>query len=280
VSRTVANIAQMLFCILLRAMIPEQVFAQDSIEIDAPLRAMQSGDQRKAEELAAPLIQRHPDDPAVLYLKAAITPMASTAIQLYQRIWSDAPRSMWADDAVYRLYQYSIAVGAYQAAERYSQRLRTRWPDSPYLSRVVAVPGTTPFSADGDRTQTSGTAGGLTTAVPRRGTTQGMEGMAAAGTSGIVTSQTPRTESPDVPVPSARGKYSVQAGMYPARKDARRRESELSEAGYTVEVLERPSGSTVLFCVLVGHFETVEQARAFRTKLKAQTGIDGKVTAR
>jgi hypothetical protein len=280
VTRTASNVTPLLVWILLQAVIPEQLCAQEHVEIEAALRVMQLGDQPKAETLAAPLIQKHPDDPAVLYLQAAITSKASAAIQLYQRIWSDAPASSWADDAVYRLYQYSIAVGAYQTADRYRERLRARWPDSPYLSRTLTASDAVQGTGVSERQQKSLGAGGSTTGFPEGPATQTGGGAVAVNAVGSETSKVIHGEGPAVSTSSLYERYAIQAGIYPARKDARRRESELSDAGYTVEVLQRTSGSAELFCVVIGHFDTEEQARAFRKKLKAQTGIDGKVITR
>lgn len=253
--------------------------AQERPDISTALQALQSGDRARAEELAAPILKRFRNDAAAWYLQAALTSRAADAIQLYQRIWNEDPDGAWADDAGYRLYQYSMAVGAYQTAEKYRQKLLARWPRSVYTARLtVDRAGATPREVQA----TADPVAGLTESAPQpasadntRSTKQRPQGASSDPRSEAFQTK----ESPASVREDGRG-YAVQAGLYAARNDARRRETELEALGYSVSVLERRTDGAAVFAVLVGRFDAAEQAKSFRKKLKAQTGIDGKVVER
>ncbi len=87
------------------------------------------------------------DDPGYIYLQGCAEEDGDRAIRFYQTVLNLHPQSEWADDALYRLYQYSYAVGAYSAADGYISRLRVEYPASPHGSAERKAPQTPPPAA-------------------------------------------------------------------------------------------------------------------------------------
>lgn len=78
-------------------------------------------------------IARYPNDPAILFLQAATLSDARQAVELYQRLVRDFPRSPWADDALCRLVQYAALQRDSARAWQLFERLRRNYPTSDFL---------------------------------------------------------------------------------------------------------------------------------------------------
>ncbi|MCZ7557244.1 MAG: SPOR domain-containing protein [Bacteroidia bacterium] len=141
--------ASIIFLALL-ALLPSVLAAQSANDVHALVARVRIGDGPEVEKLLPQLEKARPRDPGVLFLKALLESSAEKAVELYQRIADEHADSEWADDALYRLYQYSYAVGAYRTARAHLDRLTARYPRSPFAGREKneAAAGTTvPVSA-------------------------------------------------------------------------------------------------------------------------------------
>jgi cell division septation protein DedD len=116
-------------------MLPSVLTAQAATDIHALKARVQLGDGQEVAKLLPQLEKARPGDPGVLFLKALLESSAEKAVELYQRIADEHADSEWADDALYRLYQYSYAVGAYRTARSHLDRLSARYPRSPFAGR-------------------------------------------------------------------------------------------------------------------------------------------------
>jgi septal ring-binding cell division protein DamX len=63
------------------------------------------------------LMTTYQNNPGVMYLQGVLTTDGTEAAKIYQSIVDNFPKSEWADDALYRLYQYYASVGLYKTAE-------------------------------------------------------------------------------------------------------------------------------------------------------------------
>jgi tetratricopeptide (TPR) repeat protein len=79
----------------------------------------------------------YPDSPDVLFLKASVIEDADEALEIYYQIFLNHPDSRWADDAIYRVFQYFYARGDYKSASRELRRLKRMYPGSPYAKVEV-----------------------------------------------------------------------------------------------------------------------------------------------
>lgn len=80
------------------------------------------------------LLSKYPNDPGVLYLQGLTTTEGAEAVRIYQSIVDNFPSSEWADDALYRVYQFYYSLGLYRTAELKMAQLKKNYPASRYLT--------------------------------------------------------------------------------------------------------------------------------------------------
>ena len=82
------------------------------------------------------LVKTYPNEPGYVYLMALTESDGDKALRHLQAVIRSFPASEWADDALFRLYQYHYAIGAYRTADQYRSRLETEYPQSEYVSAM------------------------------------------------------------------------------------------------------------------------------------------------
>jgi tetratricopeptide (TPR) repeat protein len=90
----------------------------------------------QTEELRAELpslLTKYQNHPGVLYLQGVLTSDGPEAVKIFQSVVDNFPKSEWADDALYKIYQYYYSIGLYKTAAQKYQRLKQAYPGSPYL---------------------------------------------------------------------------------------------------------------------------------------------------
>ena len=101
------------------------------------------------------LMTNFQNNPGVLYLQAVLTTDGDEAVKIYQSIVDNFPKSEWADDALFKLYQYYYSIGLYKTADQKLEQLKRDYPFSTYATdqkvaeehKVVPPPEThTPVS--------------------------------------------------------------------------------------------------------------------------------------
>lgn len=235
--------------------------AQEGRELAELMAQAQAGDGSAVAKLLPSLKKSHPDKGGVLFLEALLESDAEVALTLYQRVADEYPESAWADDALYRLSQYSYAVGAYRTARSYTERIAKEHPRSPLRTREQ---GTSATAAD--------VAGA---AAPARGQgksenpgkTPTRESMPEKKTSN--SSSAPRS-----------GTYAVQVGAFGSKPDARKLADQLAGKGYTTVLREKTVAGKTVFAVWIGVFPDSTRAGEYARKLKQQQNIDGIVVRR
>jgi hypothetical protein len=209
------------------------LFTQGGPDIRGYLARIEAGETDDVREEVLSLADRYPGDPGVLYLRGRVTTDGAEAVRIYQGIVDSYPRSEWADDALYRVYQFYYAIGLYRTAELKMAQLRKEYPNSPYLSEVTEVD--TRQLAEERAEQP---------AAPNQG--------GSAVDASISGGNLPRQE----------GQFALQVGAYAARENAENQKLFFEGLGYPVEIINRMRDSRSLFLVLVGNYLTYEEAKA------------------
>ena len=193
------------------------------------------------------LLAKYPNNPGVLYLQALVTKDGAEAVRIYQSVVDNFPRSEWADDALYRVYQYYYSLGLYRTAEMKLDQLKKDYPNSRYVK---------------------GTADSNVKALPE-------EKEKSVATTGA-DSATTRPEAVQVPLPV----YVLQVGAYTAQVNAEKQKLFFEDLGYPVEVISKVKDNRSLFLVLVGSFQTYDQAKEKGGEIKKKYNIDSFVISR
>ncbi len=218
------------------------------------IEQVKAGAEAEVAKLLPALKKSHPDKAGVVFLEALMESNAEKSVDLYQRVADEFPRSEWADDALYRLYQYSYAVGAYRTARTYTERIAKEHPKSPFLRR------------------------------DQRTTVKNVPAQKAAGGSKAVKEKTEKKPAVEKKPPKAgdsgAGSYAVQVGAYSKVVDASKQVDELKTKGYTAYLREKKVNGKTVQAVWLGIFPDFTQAQAFARKLKEQQRIDAIVVRR
>jgi hypothetical protein len=117
------------------------LFAQSSSnpDIRRRLEMIENGQAEAVRGELPSLMTNYQNNPGVIYLQAVLTADGSEAAILYQNIVDNFPKSEWADDALYKLYEYYYSMGLYKTADQKLQQLKEEYPFSAYASEKSPV---------------------------------------------------------------------------------------------------------------------------------------------
>lgn len=111
-------------------------------DVQRRLEMIERGQGEAVKSELPALMTNYQNHPGVLYLQAVLTTDGSEAAKLYQNIVDNFPKNEWADDALYKLYQYYYSIGLYKTGDQKLQQLRQEFPFSTYA--VAEKPQETP----------------------------------------------------------------------------------------------------------------------------------------
>jgi tetratricopeptide (TPR) repeat protein len=123
-----------LFLLLLLVFSPTQGQELNEAAIQRRLEMIKNGQADEVKAELPSLLTKNQNDPGVLYLQGVLTSDGSEAVKIFQSVVDNFPKSEWADDALYKAYQYYYSIGLYKTATREYDQLKQTYPSSPYLA--------------------------------------------------------------------------------------------------------------------------------------------------
>ncbi|RPH37252.1 hypothetical protein EHM92_03145, partial [bacterium] len=189
-----------------------------------------------------------PNNPGVLYLQGLVTSDGGEAVRIYQSIVDNFPKSEWADDALYKVYQFYYALGLYRTAELKMDQLRKEYPASKHL-RSAAEPETKDLAEE--HVQPPARPAQDTVAHP------------------VQESAAP---------PALR--FALQVGAFTTQVNAEKQKQFFEGLGYPVEVLNKVKDNRALFLVWVGTYPTYDEAKAGGAEIKKKHNVASIVISR
>ncbi|MEW6061490.1 MAG: SPOR domain-containing protein [Bacteroidota bacterium] len=209
------------------------------------LELIHTGKSERVRRELPSLLQQYPNDAGVKYLDAYVTANGDQAVKKYQAIVNQFPESEWADDALYKVYQYYYAIGLYKTADATMAQLNQQYPNSIYAKR------------EGQKEEP------LTMSQPPLKESE-TEKPAAA-----VAPEKETVSSQSV------GKYAVQVGVFSQEQTAQKEAMRFtSVTGRNASVFPKQSGGKTVFAVMFEGFESEQSARSFGVELKTKYNID------
>jgi tetratricopeptide (TPR) repeat protein len=215
-------------------------------------------DQVRAE---LPNLERlYPNDPGVKFIDAYTTRDGVSAMKKYQAIVDQFPKSEWADNALYRVYQYYYSVGLYKTADQKMAQLQEQYPNSIFANReikpgkIVEIKPPQQSAVDSQQTEKKE----ITTSAP---------------------TVEQKTEVVQTPVQTSTGQsaspFMVQVGNYSLENTAAMQAKNFSSTvGRTATVFPKRAGDKQVFAVVFEGFVTESDARSFIAELKSNYNID------
>ena len=119
------------FGLLLWMVIP--VVGQSSgPDIQKRLEMIEKGQVEQVKAELPTLLTNYQNNPGVMYLQGVLTSDGTEAVKIFQSVVDNFPKSEWADDALYKLYQYYYSIGLYKTADQKIAQLKQDYPYSAY----------------------------------------------------------------------------------------------------------------------------------------------------
>jgi hypothetical protein len=242
-------------------LVPAMSITQNSgLDIEKYLSRVEKGGDEDVRAEFPSLLSRYPNNPGVLYLQAVLTVDGTEAVRVYQSIVDNFPKNEWADDALYKVYQFYYAIGLYRTAEMKLKQLTSDYPQSKYVTGIA--PANTKNLQDEQQT-------------PEPSPVE------------PVTLSPDRSKRLDVGLPPAqpaentpRGQYALQVGAYSQQENAEKQRLFFEDLGYSVEVINKVRDARSLFVVLVGNYKTTVEARTDGNEIKSKYNINSMVVTR
>ena len=209
------------------------------------------------------LERQYAEDPGVRYLDAILTTDGAAAIKKFQVIVDQFPQNEWADDALYKVYQYYYSVGLYKTADQKFEQLKQQYPNSLYVAGSSKEQKPAVMSQE-----------------PSVDTTKPAPVKQKQEAPPVVVEQ-PKQDAVQTPVPSpAAAKFAVQAGAFSTAKNAQKQADFFGTIGRQAIVSTKVSNGKTLYVVSVEGFTSEQEARSFIAELKSKHNIESIIVAR
>jgi cell division septation protein DedD len=200
------------------------------------------------------LVTKYPNDPGVMYLQGLVTREGSEAIRTYQSIVDNFPESEWADDALYRVYQFYYALGLYRTAEIKMKQLAERYPNSPYVKGGAGAQAAVTVTA---------------------------EDQPPAEKPAVTPTETPATEpATERSDSTAVSRFVLQVGAFGVQSNAQTLKDRFEAYGYPVEMISKVKDTRAFYLVWVGNYASYDEAHAAIQDVKRKMGVDAIVISR
>ncbi|MCF7804868.1 MAG: SPOR domain-containing protein [Candidatus Marinimicrobia bacterium] len=265
----------------------------DAQYVDEYLQQIKNGHYEKARAALPQLLQEHPNDPGVLYLRGVLESEGEQAYQYFKDLADNHRNHPYMDDAIMQVAEYLYAKGLYISAERYLRQIPIHHPRSPYLERASNMLLNSMVQAgkvDSARTWKRV----LSRQFPNVTITSSLE----AGTEPVnedsmaalappepvdLSKENPYvdTESEESGTQSGsagssqgnRQPFALQVGAYSTMENARQQQQMLENYGYPVQIRQRERGNLQLYLVWVGNYSTRAEASQAGESLKQRMNL-------
>jgi cell division septation protein DedD len=252
------------FTFLLNVLSIATILAQMSEpEVRRRLDFIYNGQAERVRIELPSLQKQYPNDPGVGYLDAILTTDGVTAVKKFQTIVDQFPQNEWADDALYKVYQYYYSVGLYKTADQKFDQLKQQYPSSLYVVGAAQVQKPVPVKQE----------------PPVE--TKKLDTVETKPAEQPATIEPPKTEAPDSAAQAARiSKLAVQTGAFSAEKNAQKQVDFFATIGKKAIIATRFSGKKTLYVVSIGGFSNEQDARSFIAELKSKYNIESIIVVR
>ena len=244
-------------------------------ELRTAISRVEQGQADEVKRQLPDLAAKYQNNPGILYLQGRLASDGIEGVKFYQSIVDNFPKSEYADDALYHMYQYYYALGLYRTAELKMEQLKRDYADSPYaggrgsVAKLPAVEEPAVRVAAKDDTTTSGAAQ-APPVTPPTSTPSVPAPSAPSNTS---------TGTPSMAVPSTRP-YTLQTGAFSTAANAEKQKNFFEVKGYTVEITNKVRGGRSLFLVWVGSYGSADEAKRAGRDVRTKYNVESIVVER
>ena len=256
-------INRLLYLIILTSI----VFTQN---IDLYLSLIEEGKHEGVKENLKELISKYPNDPGVLYLKAALTQNGDNAIEQYKNILKIFPESEFSPLAAMKIGEYFYARGLYTQSANLLKNIPIRYPRFKDMQRLTDLMINS-FNAIGEADSARHYALIINSMFPN------VEAIIDLTNNANV----PLTQvfgfNKKIPI---LGPYVIQVGAFSTKANAKRLKLQISQLGHDVSINNVESKGRGLYAVRVNRFKSKKRAENVGQDIKSKIGVDYRVLYR
>jgi tetratricopeptide (TPR) repeat protein len=212
------------------------------VDIVPTLKHIETGEIEEAQSDFKRLSSRYPKDTNVKFLDAVLTENGERALQKYSIVYTNHPRSQFADAALYRVFSYYYSLGIYNKAEKHLDQLKENYPNSPYIKAANRTLPSEDFFI-------------------QTGTEQKKE------------------ITPPILTATAKYKYTIQAGAFLNKQNADNLKNKFEAKGIFADSYTKEIGGSLLNIVIVGKFVDKDSAQPILDELKNDYKLNGRVVS-
>lgn len=121
------------------------LFAQQDVNVKKMIENINNGKIEAVNKELTTLLKKYPTNPGLTYVKAYMTTDGAEAVKLYNEIVQKYPSHEWADDALYRVYQYYTITDNTKLANEKLNLLKTKYPNSSLIEPTANPVSTSRF---------------------------------------------------------------------------------------------------------------------------------------
>jgi cell division septation protein DedD len=232
-------------------------------DIQRRLELIEQGQGESVRAELPTLMATYQNNAGVLYLQGVLTSDGGEAAKTYQSIADNFPRNEWADDALYRLYQYYYSIGLYKTADQKLRQLKELYPFSSYASEDAA-------ELEKKAIREEKQAAAEKPPVEEK----------AAPDEKLVVEEKPVQVRRRETGKNIASIFTIQVGAFSTYQNAEALREKFVKEGYAASIFTKVSGERKLHMVRVGEFTTRNEAKSFSAEVKKKFSLDSIVVTR
>ena len=238
-----------------------------SQNVDLYFSLIEEGELDGVKESLPELLSKFPNDPGVLFLRAALTEDGESALEQYKYIAKNYPKSIYAPESALKIGEYFYARGLYTQCASLLKNIPAQYPRYPQMQRLTDLMINS-FNAIG-------------------------EADSAKYYSLIIKSMFPTIET-NIETKDNKlsqvfsfrkknenlGPYVVQIGAFSSKENAKRLKLQVSQLGHDVSINEVNSNSKTFYAVRINRYKSKKKAQQIGKDIKSKLGVNYRVLYR
>ena len=231
------------------------------------------GEDKEARDRLPMLLDDYPNDGEVLFLKGILETDGSKSIEIYKKIYKYHKNHKFADDAVMRIGEYYYASGLYIQSAEWFKKIHMYYRRSEHLETAINL-----------FLQCLIIAGSADTAYSYSETFNNIFPKVKIDSRIQKTLSNVEKDDSIVKAPEVSEKiiiekekiinYSLQVGAYGNRDNAEKTMYNLRSVGYSSRINEIKNNNKVLYTVRCGYYDTRNEAKKIKKRLRIHLGYD------
>ena len=238
-----------------------------SQNVDLYFSLIEEGELDGVKESLPELLSKFPNDPGVLFLRAALTEDGESALEQYKYIAKNYPKSIYAPESAMKIGEYFYARGLYTQCASLLKNIPAQYPRYPQMQRLTDLMINS-FNAIG-------------------------EADSAKYYSLIIKSMFPTIET-NIETKDNKlsqvfsfrkknenlGPYVVQIGAFSSKENAKRLKLQVSQLGHDVSINEVNSNGKTFYAVRINRYKSKKKAHQIGKDIKSKLGVTYRVLYR